>query len=131
MTAAPPLRYDASVILAVPVVADRDLMDLLHDAYRQMDPGAYADYARSCGVNPPTNDGVWLIGTQPHSGGVERLVWYQPAKLQHIQQLAAHAAAAQPDAEELLVVQGHGWDDYAVVVAASESPDRRDLQFRP
>lgn len=110
------------MLWAVPVVATRRLMDELTEMFDHVVPGELVAYAREQGVNPPTIDPGWVIGAQPQPDGHNRLVWYQPSKIEAIHKMADRVARQWPDATELLLVHGAAWDDWSVMVTQASLP---------
>lgn len=117
--ARPLVVYRPSVVLSLPIVADRDVIDQLYD-YAQTASGlSLSTAARQLGITPPSSRHRWAVGwsapTDPELPS--RLVWYDPDKLASIDATVRRIAAEHPEVDEVTVVQGTGWDDWAVTVA--------------
>lgn len=106
------VHFAPGLALSIPIIADRDVIDQLY-AYAGTAAGAEVRaYALRLGITEPSDQHEWTIGwSSPGPDRPARLVWYQPDKLARIEAEVRAAIRTHPDADEITVAQGAGWDE--------------------
>lgn len=122
-----PLRiiYKPGVVLSVPIVADRDVMDRLYQYASTAGGPELATIAQNLGVTRPSTNHRWAIGwsTPSEPDQASRLVWYDPDKVAGINAMARQVLEQNPRTSEVQVFQGPGWNDWGF---ASTGDDQND-----
>lgn len=117
---APRVRYDRSLRLTVPIIADRATFDEFHERVRITGGIGLRAIAGVLGIRPPSTMHTWSVGWAPYPDSASaRLVWYDPSKLGLIDQKSRAALQDCPEGGEITVAQGLGWDEIDIRITTS------------